>query len=240
MEVLGKKLNVFDLSKNSKNTIFAPHFKNAMENPVIIFGAGPLGQAAVEIFESNDIVVYGYLDDDKELHGKELGELSILGSTDDDGFLKLIGKKCEGFIAVDDRDLRMGLVKLMKERRKKMPVNAIHSNTEISPSAHVGHGEFVNSGVVIGANAKIGDHCLIHTNATVDYSAKVGDLVQIGAGSVIGSSAEIGDNVFIGSGVTIVPGIKVGKNARIGAGSVVIADVKAGETVFGNPAAKVK
>lgn len=210
-----------------------------MENPVIVFGANALGEAAVEIFESNDIMVYGFLDDDKSLHGSTLGELSILGATDDDGFLKLIGKKCEGFIAVDDRDLRKGLVKLLKERRKKMPVNAIHSNTEISPSAHVGHGEFINSGVVIGANAKIGDHCLIHTNATIDYAAKLGDLVQVGAGSVIGSNAEVGENVFIGTGVTIVPGIKIGKNARVGAGSVVIADVEAGATVFGNPAAKV-
>jgi len=210
-----------------------------MENPVIIFGASALGQAAVEIFESNDIIVYGFLDDNKELHNTMLGELSVLGSTDDQGFLKLIGKKCEGFIAVDDRELRSGLVKMMKEKRKMMPVNAIHSNTELSPSAHIGHGEFINSGVVIGANAKIGDHCLVHTNATIDFSAQLGDLVQVGAGSVVGSSAEVGDNVFIGSGVTIVSGVKVGKNARIGAGSVVIADVEEGATVFGNPAAAV-
>lgn len=211
----------------------------SMENPVIIFGANPLGQAAVEIFESNDIMVYGYLDDNKELHGTELGELSILGKTDEQGYLKLIGKKCEGFIAVDDMELRQGLVKMMKDKRKMMPVNAIHSNTELSPSAHIGHGEFINSGVVIGANAKIGDHCLVHTNATIDYSAELGDLVQVGAGSVIGASAKVGNNVFIGSGVTIVPGIEIADNARIGAGSVVIANVGKGETVFGNPAAKV-
>ncbi|GHE61694.1 MULTISPECIES: acetyltransferase [Roseivirga] len=210
-----------------------------MENPVIIFGASELGRAAVEIFESNDIIVYGFLDDKEELHGQTIGELAILGHTEDDGFLKLIGKKCEAFIAVDDRPLRKGLVELIKTRRKMMPVNAIHSNTEIAPSAHVGHGEFINSGVVIGANARIGDHCIIHTNATIDYSAKLGDLVQVGAGSVIGSEAEIGENVFIGSGATIVPGIKIGKNARIGAGSVVVANVEEGLTVFGNPAKAV-
>ena len=210
-----------------------------MDNPVIIFGATALGQAALEIFESNDIVVYGFLDDDKEKHGTELNDISVLGRTDDDGYLKLIGKKCEGFIAVDDRELRKGLVELMLNRRKMMPVNAIHSNTEIAPSAHLAHGTFINSGVVIGSQARVGNHCLLHTNATVDYSAKLGDLVQVGAGSVVGSEAEIGDNVFIGSGVTIVPGIKVGKNARIGAGSVVIANVEEGKTVFGNPAKEV-
>ncbi len=212
---------------------------NGMKNPVIIFGANALGQAAREIFESNDIIVYGYLDDDEKLHGTEVGELSVMGRTDDDGFLKLIGKKCEGFIAVDDSALRKGIVKLMKERRKMMPVNAIHSNTEIAPSAHVGHGEFINSGVIIGANAKIGDHCMLHTNVAIDYSASLGDLVQVGAGSVVGAESSIEQNVFIGSGVTIVPGIKIGKNARVGAGSVVVADVAAGKTVFGNPAKEV-
>ena len=210
-----------------------------MDNPVIIFGANELGQAALEIFESNDIVVYGFLDDDESLHGKELSEVSILGKTDDDGYLKLIGKKCEGFIAVDDRVLRKSLVELMMERRKKMPVNAVHSNTEIAPSAHIGHGNFVNSGTVIGAHTKVGNHCIVHSNVTIDYSAKLGDLVQVGAGSVVGSSATIEDNVFIGSGVTVVPGIKIGKDARIGAGSVVIADVGEGQTVFGNPAKEV-
>jgi len=210
-----------------------------MKNPVVIFGASALGQAAREIFESNDIIVYGYLDDNEELHGTELDELAILGRTDDDGFLKLIGKKCEGFIAVDDRNLRKSIVKLMKDRRKMMPVNAIHSNTEIAPSAHVGHGEFINSGVIIGANAKIGDHCMLNTNVVVDYSATLGDLVQVGAGSTIGAEAQIEDNVVIGSGVTIVPGVTIGKYARVGAGSVVIGDVKEGKTVFGNPAKEV-
>lgn len=210
-----------------------------MENPVIIFGANDLGLAALEIFESNDITVYGFLDDDETLHGQELGEISVLGRTDDDGYLKLIGKKCEGFIAEDERELRKGIVDIMLERRKKMPVNAVHSNTEIAPSAHIGHGNFINSGVVVGGHAKVANHCLVHTNATIDYKAVIGDLVQVGPGSVISSGVEVGENVFIGAGVTIVSGVKIGKNARIGAGSVVIADVPEGKTVFGNPAKEV-
>lgn len=210
-----------------------------MDNPVIIFGANGMGQAAMEIFESNQVVVYGFLDDDKEKHGTELNNLPVLGKTDDDGFLKLIGKKCEGFIAVDDRALRKGLVKLMMERRKMMPVNAIHRNAEIASSAHIGHGNFINTGAVIASNAKVANHCIINAGSVIDHGAQLGDLVQIGAGSVIGSEVEIGEDAFIGTGVTIVPGVKIGKNARVGAGSVVIGEVAEGKTVFGNPAAEV-
>lgn len=211
-----------------------------MKNPVIIFGANNLGRAARDIFQSNDIVIYCFLDDDKSLHGTELDEISVLGKTDDDGYLKLIGKKCEAFVAVDENRYRKGIVKMLNERRKVMPVNAIHKASTIADTAHIGHGNFVNMGVRIADNAKVSNHCLLHTNAIIDYSAEIGDFVQVGAGSIVNSGAVVGDEVFIGSGVTIVGGVKIGKGARVGAGSVVVKDVEAGQIVFGNPAAPVK
>src|SRR5688572_12193588 len=118
-----------------------------MENPVIIFGANYLGRTAKEIFEVNGNVVYGFLDDNKALHSKELDETVILGSTDDDGFLKLIGKKCEAFVAVDDNRFRKNLVKMLHEIRHVQPVNAIHKNAFISKYGELGHGNFIDLGV---------------------------------------------------------------------------------------------
>ena len=43
-----------------------------MDKPVIILGANGLGKAAMEAFESNDVVVYGFLDDKAEREGEEL------------------------------------------------------------------------------------------------------------------------------------------------------------------------
>lgn len=211
-----------------------------MRNPVIIFGANNLGRAARDIFASNEVVIYCFLDDDTTLHGTELDEISVLGSTDDDGYLKLIGKKCEAFVAVDDNKYRKSIVKMLNERRKVMPVNAIHKAAVIAETAHIGHGNFINMGVKVADNAKVSNHCILNTNAVIDYSAEIGEFVQVGAGSVINSGAVVDDEVFIGSGATIVSGVKIGKGARVGAGSVVIANVPAGKTVFGNPAQVVE
>lgn len=211
-----------------------------MKNPVIIFGAGGIGRAALEIFESHGIVVFGFLDDDKALHGTEIDNISVLGRTDDDGFLKLIGKKTEAFVATDDNRLRKSTVKMLNERRKVQATNAVHARASLAKSVEIGHGNFINQGAVVGAGAKIKNHCIIHSNATVDFQASLGDFVQVGAGAVIGSGVEVGNEAFIGSGSIIVPGVRIGKKARIGAGSVVIAPVEDGQTVFGNPAAPVK
>jgi len=44
---------------------------------------------------------------------KEIDEVMVIGATDDDGFLKLIGKKCEAFVAIDDNKLRKSIVKIL-------------------------------------------------------------------------------------------------------------------------------
>lgn len=207
-----------------------------MNNPVIIFGANGVGKAALEIFESNDVIVYGFLDDNQDLHGTEIKAVSVLGNTDDHGFLKLIGKKCEAFVATDENAVRQDTVTMLLDSRKVMPVNAIHSDVSVPESAHLGHGNFINAGVVVGTSAKISNHCIVNTGALIDYEAVLEDFAQIGAGSIISSGAKIGKGAFIGSGVTVVSGVTIGENARVGAGSVVITDVEEGETVFGNPA----
>ena len=211
-----------------------------MENPVIIFGALGLGKVALEIFKSNEVIVYGFLEDDKKMHGQEIDDVQIMGSTEDEQFLKVLGKKCEAFIAVDDNRLKKSLVKTLTEDYKVMPVNAIHATSFISPTAVLGHGNLVSAGAIVNTFAKIGNHCILNTKAVIDYEAELADFVQVGTGAIVGSGAKIGESAFVGAGVTIIAGITVGKNARIGAGSLVMQNVADGETVFGVPAQKVK
>jgi len=210
-----------------------------MNNPVIILGATGLGPVALDIFASNGVVVYGFLEDNEKLHKTEIGEVPVLGSTDDEGFLKLIGKKCEAFVAVDDNKYRKSLVEMLNEVRHVMPVNAVHARAVISEKAAIGHGNLISAGAILNTNAQVGNHTIIHANALIDYNAQVDDFAQIGAGSVIGAGAKIEEGAFIGSGAIVVAGITVGKNARVGAGSVVIETVPARATVFGNPAKSV-
>ena len=210
-----------------------------MENPVIILGANVIGRQAKEIFESNGNVVYCFLDDNKAIHNTEIDNVTVMGSTDDDGFLKLIGKKCEAFVAADDNKVRKSLVKMLQEVRHTQPVNAVHKTSIIASSASIGYGNFIDQGVKVGAGVSIGQHCVINSGAVISMEATLGDFVQIGAGSIINANVTIEEEAFIGSGVVVVAGVTIGKGARVGAGSVVIGPVKAGDTVFGNPAQKV-
>ncbi|TAE40471.1 MAG: acetyltransferase [Runella slithyformis] len=210
-----------------------------MENPVLIFGAKGLGRVALDVFQRNEVLVYGFLDDDTALHNTEISDIPVLGSTDDDGFLKLIGKKCEAFVAIEERSLRRNLVDMLQEKRKSQPVNAIHDTALVSALADIGHGNLVGARVAISATATVGHHNILQTGAVVEHGAVVGDFVNLGAGAIVGAEAKLENEVFVGAGAIIVAGVNVGKGASIGAGSVVIENVPKGARMFGNPAQKI-
>src|SRR6478736_1492992 len=162
-----------------------------MKKPVIIFGAKGMGKVALDIFQSDNVAVYCFLDDDESLHGVEVGEVAVLGSTHDDGFLKYIGKKCAAFIASDDNKYRESMVEMLKTKRKVMPVNAIHNQAYVSEFAFIGHGNMINAGALVNANAKIANHCILSAGSILDFDAELEDFVQIGAGSIINSGVKI-------------------------------------------------
>ena len=210
-----------------------------MENPVIILGAQAVGTAALDAFLSNDVVVYCILDDDPKLHNTELLDVPVMGNTDDGELLKLLGKKCEVFVATEDTASRRSLTKMLHDDYEVAPVNAIHQRASVSAHAELGHGNYVGPNAVIAATAKLGQGVLVGANAVVEGQASVGDYAQLGTGAQVGVGATVGAGAFVGAGAVLVAGVKVGDKARVGAGSVVVADVPGGQTVFGNPAKQV-
>lgn len=210
-----------------------------MEKPVVIFGSGALGRTALEIFKSNGVLVFGFLQEHVTESDQDIEEIPVLGDFSKDDVIGEIGKSAEAFIAVDENKLRGKLSMMLKEDKKVMPVNAVHAAALLPESAAIGHGNLIDAGVILGASSSIGNLCLLQAGSIIGPLTKISDMVQIGQGCTIGSEVTIAKDVFIGSGVTIVSGITIGKGARIGAGSVVIENIGPGQTVFGNPAKSV-
>ena len=210
-----------------------------MENPVIILGAQAVGTAALDAFLSNDVVVYCLLDDDPKLHNTELLDVPVMGNTDDGELLKLLGKKCEVFVATEDAASRRSLTQMLHDEYQVVPVNCIHQRASVSAHAELGHGSYIGPNAVLAATAKFGAGILMGPNAVVEGQATIGDYAQLGSGAQVGVGATVGAGAFVGAGAVLVAGVKVGDKARVGAGSVVVADVPANQTVFGNPAKPV-
>ena len=97
----------------------------------------------------------------------------------------------------------------------------------IHPSASIGTAVFLDhaTGIIIGANATVGDEVTIMQNVTIGRKQ-----------AMPGRAPRVGRGVLLTSGASILGDISIGDFAKIGAGSVVEHDVPAGCTAVGVPA----
>ncbi|NWC26054.1 serine acetyltransferase [Pseudomonas tolaasii] len=105
-------------------------------------------------------------------------------------------------------------------------------NSYIPNSATLGKGTifaYGAIGVVLHANAKVGDGCVLGQSITI--GAAEGYVT-----SEINRCPVIGDNCYIGAGAKIIGDITVGNNCQIGASAVVLKDVPDNSIVVGIPA----
>ena len=115
---------------------------------------------------------------------------------------------------------------------------------------HIGANFFQPSGITIGHDTIIGDHCFLDGRARLSIGSHVGiasqvliyndehDLSSPNYSNSFGP-VEIGDYVFIGPRAIILPNIKIGKGAVVAAGAVVTKDIPDFEIWGGVPAKKI-
>lgn len=123
----------------------------------------------------------------------------------------------------------------------KMPLNS---------TIHMWANFFNPSGITIGSDTIIGDHCFLDGRAPL----KIGDHVGIASQVLIYNDEHnlnsenyensygpvtINDYVFIGPRSIILPGVIVGKGAVVAAGAVVTKDIPEFEIWGGIPAKKI-
>lgn len=112
----------------------------------------------------------------------------------------------------------------------------------IDPTAILPHsliveeGVYINSGVVIGAQSRLGKFSFVNRAATLGHHTVIAEFASIGPGVVIAGHVSVGRGAVIGAGATILPGITIGSNAVVGGGAVVTKNVANNSMVVGNPA----
>jgi acetyltransferase EpsM len=186
-----------------------------------LYGASGHGRVIMEILESLNQKVDGFIDDNPSVD-EQLG-LPVLHSAE---------SVDEVIVSIGDNGMRKRVVDRLHCNFAK---STVHPRAVVSQTVTIDAGSVVMAGAVINAGTVIGKHCVINTCASVDHECQIGDYVHIAPGAHLCGLIQVGEGTLIGAGASVIPCVKIGRWCTIGAGAAVVSDVPDGATVVGVP-----
>lgn len=205
---------------------------------VVIVGAGGFGREVLEIFKAQNKIsktwdILGFVDEDKQLHGKIMNGYPVLGGLD---WLREHNNDNLGCVcAIGTCETRKQVVEKLQEIGVNFH-NAIHPSVIMSEFAELGKDVIICAGSILTVNIKIGDHVHINLNSTIGHDAVIGSYCTINPIVAINGNNHLAEGVYIGTGATFIQGISVGSWSTIGAGAVVIEHIPDKVVAVGVPA----
>ena len=210
--------------------------------PVVIVGAGGFGREVLEIFKaqnrtSQDWIVQGFIDENRDLHGSVINGCPVLGGLEWVRARDNSGLGC--VVAIGICETRKQVV----EKLQKTGIafyNAIHPSVIMSEFVQLGQGVIICAGSILTVNIVIGDHVHVDTNCTIAHDAVIESYCRLNSGVRVNGNDHLGEGLYVGSGATFVQQVSAGSWSVIGAGAVVVGDIPERVVAVGVPAKVVK
>lgn len=212
---------------------------------LIILGTGgnclDIFDAALAINQAAGKPVYeclGLLDDNRELHGKEIGGLRVLGSLaeaaryPDAFFVNGIGSPATFWRKADI--LRGTGVPL--ERFETI----VHPQAAVSSLAKLGRGVVVLPNASVCACAEVGHHVILLQGTIISHHCQIGDYGCVASGACLSGGVQVAASSYIGANASVRGSVKIGTRSLVGIGAVVLNDVADNIIVVGNPARELR
>jgi sugar O-acyltransferase (sialic acid O-acetyltransferase NeuD family) len=209
---------------------------------LVIIGTGGVGRMALQIAQDmNERApawqVLGFLDDNPQAHGAQIGGLGVLGGI---GWLAAHPTAAVAIGVGQPAARRRIAARLRDSAGDPALATLIHPLAWLARRVTLGPGAIVYPGVLIDADVTLGALAILNKACTIGHDAHIGACVTIAPGVNIGGAVRIGDGCDIGIGSATVQGISIGAWSIVGAGAAVIADLPANTTAVGVPARVIK
>jgi acetyltransferase EpsM len=202
-----------------------------LDNKVVLVGYSGHGFVIADTAIENQLDFIGYTDIAKITFNPF--HLEYLGTEREYSFFEK-NKVSNFLIGIGDNKIREEVYKLILDNNREV-LTLISQSANISKTAKIGNGTFVNKNVSINAFAKIGNNVILNTGCIIEHDCVISDSSHIAPGAVLSGNVIIGERSFVGANSVVKQGVIIGKDVIIGAGSVVINNIPDGKKIAGNP-----
>ncbi len=200
--------------------------------PVIIYGAGGLGDLVQDILQQgSQYRPVAFLDSDPARRGQTHASLPIRGGLEHADALRAEGVR-NVIVAVGDNFTRVSLAETLAARGFAL-ASAVHPLASISPSAKLGQHVVIGARATVCVHANICDHAILSAGVIAEHDNVIGKGAFLHAAVRLAGGVTIEEFAMLEIGATVIPGRRVGRAARVRAGAVVIRDVAAGAQELG-------
>jgi len=194
---------------------------------LLIFGAGGHAKSIMDMVKLLDkYAIAGILDDDKNLIGKEVLGIPVLGTRTLLPVLIEQGVKhaANGVGGILDINIRIKVFESLEQAGYSFPA-LVHPRATVEESAKIEPGVQVFANAYVGSDAHLCARCMVNTNAVVSHDCVIGMYTHIAPGALLAGQVHVGARTLVGMGVTTAIGVRIGDNVRIGNGAIILADV---------------
>lgn len=195
---------------------------------LIILGAGGAGWDIVSLVHSlkdqDEWTILGFLDDNKELIGKEFCGVRVLGTIDD-----CVNYPNSFFVSSIANPTNRLVRKYIWDRVKK---HGLKFATLIHPSVILYDNVVVEEGCVINANCVLGTNAHLYPDVHLGYACNVAHETKIlehtsmGSAVNLSSGVIINANCYIGAGVSSTHDVEVEEDTLVAVGSAIVTNMK--------------
>ncbi len=209
---------------------------------IIIIGAGGHGREVADILRQQQahggkFNLYGFVDDNDNLHGKQIDGLTVLGGWS--WLEKAKREEISVICAVGLPEVRKRVVSRALDLGLSF-ASAVSPLAYVSPSAKIGQGVMIFPFAGVSTATEISDHVSIHGMSLVGHDTKIGRYAAISPGVNLAGAVSVGEGCWLGIGANVIQGITIGEWSFVSVGAAVTRDVLSRVVAAGVPARAIK
>ena len=202
-----------------------------MPEPLIIFGAGKIAQAATYYFErDSDYRILAYACDPMYRQGDSFLGKPLLASDDLPAAYPPDAHRL--FVALGYQGInRLRADKVAWARAQGYRL-ASYRSPLVPGDYTLGENSIVMDGTVIQPEVTLGDNVFVWGGAMIGHHTRIGDHCWLTGGCAIGGATELGAGSFVGLNATIGQEITLGERCLLGAHTLTSKPLPAGTVVI--------